>query len=80
VSTAWQATLGAMYSDALECDFVAEREGSLWAGCITAGLAAVDGCHRWAVADELGVESVPVMMEFEPELEGEPWPRVQMIL
>jgi hypothetical protein len=39
----------------------------------------VNGCHRWALADELGLESVPVMMEFEPELEDEPWPLVQMM-
>jgi hypothetical protein len=34
----------------------------------------VNGCHRWAVAHELGIQSVPVMMEFEPDPEDEVWP------
>lgn len=33
----------------------------------------VKGCHRWAVASELGISSVPVRMEFEGEPEHEQW-------
>ncbi len=31
------------------------------------------GCHRWAVAHELGMPSVPVMMGFEVEPGHEAW-------
>jgi hypothetical protein len=34
----------------------------------------IDGCHRWAVANELGMPSVPVKMSYEVEPENEVWP------
>jgi hypothetical protein len=54
-----------------------EREYALEARTLRSGeVLLVNGCHRWAAADELGVWSVPVRMEFEPEPEDEPWPRL----
>lgn len=34
----------------------------------------VDGCHRWAVANELGLLSVPAKMDHEVAPEDEAWP------
>jgi hypothetical protein len=34
----------------------------------------VHGCHRWAVANELGLPSVPVNMDHEVAPEHEAWP------
>jgi hypothetical protein len=52
-----------------------KRDYALEARTLRSGeILLVNGCHRWAVADELGIQSVPVMMEFEPEPEDEAWP------
>lgn len=39
----------------------------------TGEILLVKGCHRWAVANKLGISSVPVKMEFEEEPEHEQW-------
>lgn len=41
---------------------------------ISGEVLLVHGCHRWAVAAELGMSSVPVRMDFEVAPEDEAWP------
>lgn len=41
---------------------------------ISGEVLLVHGCHRWAVAAELGMSLVPVEMDFEVEAEDEVWP------
>ncbi len=51
-----------------------KREYALEARRLLSGeVLLIHGCHRWAVANELGMSSVPVQMDFEVEPENEAW-------